>query len=189
MAQEVAMMERYKIRYEKLKAQSDRFLVGLNIRLDRSRIRGAVASEEDDCCESPINASGAAAEESVFTIKPADMSSFVAQENGGKVILLAFPCVWRKSNEPTDAEPLTSEFEALRLTLCIPADVRLVKYSCPVCVCGGCENPDAKLTGALRSIIFLLKTNPSVVITRGGGLLGMWSPADGDLSGFIRRYI
>ena len=182
-------MEKERIRYEKLKVQSDRFLVGLNIRLDKGRVRGAVASEEDDCCHSPCDGSHEATSEAFLTIKPSDVSTLVSQEKVVKVVLLAFPCSWCKSHEPAEAEALTGEFESLHIKLPIPSNMCLVKLSCPVCVCGGCENPDGKLTGSLRSIIFLLKTNPSVVITRGGGLLGMWSPAEGDIRDFIRRYM
>ena len=184
MAQEIAQMERDRVLYEKLKTQSDKFLTGLNIRLDRSRPRGSVVNNED---AASVSSDGEHASEDALALihlKPGDLQKLSTSRKSDKVVTLVFPCDWTEVEE--ESSRIRKEFEATKSLLAKKSSV-LVECSLPVCVCGKCLDPETKLSGPLRSILYLLKSTPAVTITRGGGLLGLWTPRDGPLGAFIRR--
>jgi hypothetical protein len=184
MAQEIAQMERGRVLYEKLKTQSDKFLTGLNIRLDKSRPRGSVVNNEEAASESSDGEHASGAAVALIRLKPCELQKLAMSRKSDKIVTLLFPCDWTEVKE--ESSRIRQELEATKSLLAKSASC-LVECSLPVCVCGSCSEPEKKLSGPLRSILYLLKSTPAVSITRGGGLLGLWNSRDEPLVAFIRR--
>lgn len=193
MAQEVACAEKERVLYDKLKSQSDRFLLGLNIRIDQGRVRGPAAQEEDEPY-SPCSHETDAHQNVNRTklVSPMGWGDFAKVHAGKRVIVLVSPCDVSQASKDQDGEAsfhsivsIREQLEGIKIS---NPDVVLAEFSLPVCVCGKCENPDMKLTGSLRSVMLLLRKNPSVLVVRSGGLVGMWTQADGPLASFISKH-
>lgn len=184
MAQEVAQMERDRIRYEKMKVQSDRLLMTLNIRLDKYRVRGPIAPEEHDSCSSD---EGECCDVSLQSVLPCEFSDLSSQHRGIKILTLMYPC-----DAPPEPDALKAQEEELMTAVkavAHPAGVVASKFSKPICVCGKCTDPQSRASGSLRSLTMILKSNISLVLTRNGGILGMWTPRDGDIGTFIKKHV
>ena len=195
MAQEIAHAEKARVLYEKMKCQSDRLLMNLSIRTNKFRPRAAVTEDEDiqdissdwedgQNCERPQN---------VVKVTPRDFLALCRSAKHAKVFTLAIPC------DMTSAEWPESDVKDLEAVLAERSGSQLINktdvfsaFNKAVCVCGTCEIPEACLTGSLRSISMILRSNPSVILTRNGGLLGIWSAgkvveARASLSAFITK--
>jgi hypothetical protein len=194
LAKEIANIERDRVFYEKLKVQSDKFLAGLNIRLDHKRGRAAVCQEdEESCCSAGEETSPSAISSHVTRIAPSEWNKVVSANPGKKAILVAVPCDF-----VTGSQSVASISDSLLRDVLAAKPLRsdgskdlpiFVQLRSPVCVCGKCEDPDTRITGSLKSITLLLRSDPSVIVTKSGGLLGLWTRKDGDLSAFISRYV
>lgn len=194
MAKEIARAEKDRILYDKLKAQSDRFLLGLNIRVDQGRVRGSVA-QEDEGESSPCEhvSSEHCGSPRIQPIPPSSWNEFAKSNAGKRIIVLVTPCDFFQPDgsqaENSEASSLSVAREELKATTKPNSDLILAELSVPVCVCGRCENPGSKLTGSLRSVIFLLQKKPSLLVVRSGGLAGMWTQSDGPLASFISKHL
>jgi hypothetical protein len=193
MAKEIASMERDRILYDKLKTQSDKFLLGLNIRLDQGRTRGPVRIEEDDECHSEWEEAVTARVERkcLFTV-PSKWADFVKLQDGNRIFLVASPC--DEANSLTQSEIKGDSNDPVNLlqrvlSECPKKDIILSQFSKPICVCSKCEDPERRVSGSLRSLIFLLKGMRCVLVLRSGGMLGMWTSSDGPLESFVSRYL
>jgi hypothetical protein len=193
MAKEIAAMERDRILYEKFKSQSDKFLMGLNIRLDQGRTRGAVRPEEEDDIHSDCDLEESTAfRPKVAVSKPSDWADFSKRNNGKRIFLVACPCDDRVNQRVAqEEEDLIDPVKILEKS--VPQNTKkdfiISQFSKPVCVCGKCEDPDRKVSGTLRSLMLLLRGRKSVLVMRSGGLLGMWTTTDGPLESFVARYL
>lgn len=184
MAKEVAQMERERLLYEKLKAQSDRLLLNLNIRLDKHRIRSSVVPDDSSSCSSDCEI-----EQLIrfISVVPSEFSRLSTQYKGVKILSLVTPCDAVGTDE--DKKELQEKFAVSLKAMNSSTTTVAVSFSKRLCVCGKCEDPESKASGALRPLTMILKSSPSVIVTRNGGLLGMWNPRDGDLHSFIRKSI
>ena len=194
MAQEIANMERNRRLYEKYKTQSDKFLMGLNIRLDQGRTRGAVKPDEQEGSESEsdgVHESSLIAH--LVMVKPVEWNEFVKNQSGKRIILLVMSCDYIPPTEldrssSGDFAEVASIIHSQLVSKKIK-DVSVAQFSKPVCVCGKCDDIERRVGGSLRSLTLLLRERLSVVVLRSGGLLGMWSSTDGPLDSFISKYL
>ena len=186
MAKEIAAMERDRVLYGKLKEQSDRMLMSLNIRMDKARPRASVVQAEHS--DGDTNSSGDEAISSgkyeIFHLLPSGFQQFISDKRGERVFSLIRPCDFAEARES-----FIKEFTETVAKLSRSEDgLVFVVFDLPVCVCGHCDEQGKKLSGSLRSLTMLLGKTPSIVITRNGGMLGMWTPSDGPLSDFVNRH-
>lgn len=193
MAKEIAQMERHRILYEKMKAQSDKMLMNLNIRTAKHRVRGSVAPDhhDEDSDEAECAAGECSHEKKVLQIIPSLFNTFALSNKGCRVIMLCIPCDYQLNGGSSDEVSATEKVfsDVCRDLPCKKKDVVLGKFSKPVCICGKCEDSERQPTGSLRSVAMLLKCLPSVVVTRNGGLQGIWSSSQGDLDQFLKKHL
>jgi hypothetical protein len=193
MAKEIALMERDRILYEKMKAQSDKMLMNLNIRTAKHRVRGSVAPDHHDADsdEAECAAGECTHEKKVSQIVPSQFNSFALSNKGCRVIMLCVPCDYQlnggSSSELSDTGTVFSN--ACSDLPCMKKDVVFGKLSKPVCICGKCEDSERQPTGSLRSVAMLLQCMPSVIVTRNGGLQGIWSSSQGVLDQFLKKHL
>lgn len=190
LAQEIADMERGRVRYEKLKEQSDRMLMSLNIRLDKSRLRTEVfqADKSDDGSSSETEESTFPGPQLLF-FPPCGFQKFISDNRDRKVFTLVKPCDVIDDIVGKEDHPLLNEFSnAVRKIRIVENCPVYSVFDLPVCVCGHCTDERRKVSGSLRSILMLLKKAWSLVVTRNGGMVGMWAASDGPLEEFILRH-
>ena len=192
MAQEVAQAEKNRIVYGKLKAQSDRMLMNLNIRTGKMRVRGCVAPEADALSSSSQSGDESLPTTTILKADPSDLFQLCRSMPSSKMFSLAIPCdVDEKMWTSVSLVSLVSEFESLnRLMEKSSSLSRFSILSKRVCVCGKCEDPASRLAGSLRSIAMVLRGSPSIVFTRNGGMMGIWAPAtpeDNTMEIFVRK--
>ena len=190
LAQEIADLERGRVRYERLKEQSDRMLMSLNIRLDKSRLRTAVfqAENNDDGSSSETESSTSPCAQMLF-VAPCGFKKLISDNRDRKVFTLVKPCDVIDDRVGKEDHPILTEFaNAVRKIRIVELCPVYSVFNLPVCVCGNCTDERTKVSGSLRSILMLLKKAWSVVVTRNGGMVGMWSASDGPLEEFILRH-
>lgn len=181
-AKEIAAIERDRIRYEKLKDQSDRMLMSLNIRLEKSRARLSVSGGDEPDEDSEISSSPCELQQ-MYHLVPSGFRKFVSDRRGQKVITLISPCDFE---DHTRSLSLLEEFtDLLSKPRAIEGPTVHSVFDIPVCVCGVCADKERRLSGSLRSLSMLLRGCPTVVVTRNGGMIGMWTRSDGPLADFI----
>jgi hypothetical protein len=188
MAQEIAHAEKERILYEKLKVQSDRLLMNLNIRTNKTRVRGAVASsnECDLYSSDSEEACTETAEYPLATCTPTDFTKLFSAYKDKMVFILCIPCDFPTDSPAQVETELYSVFDEARRA-CKNRDVVFAKFTKRLCVCGRCLDADCRPLGTLRSVAMLLKRSPSVVLTRNGGLIGIWTAKDGPMEAFVSK--
>jgi hypothetical protein len=187
MLKEIAASERARITYTKLKQQSDKLLMNLNIRTERFRPRVAVSnpeSSDDESCASPTSDSlaGTVVEECA----PAGIMDVSKSNEGFSLIVMCHPC------DTTDKDSKEESFREATGSLATQAqsNTKFIRFKQRLCVCGKCTLPESKAVGPFRSVAMLLRGTSSVVVIRNGGLVGMWQGANsGKLSEFIMKYV
>ena len=198
MAQEIAQAERDRILYEKLKTQSDRLLMNLNIRSNKGRVRGAVAQVDDDksCTSSDedLPDSTNASMVDVVQVLPSQFNTLCIQNKDSKVFLFCVPCDMSPEYTTEQVEALFGAFKSLFKVVKQPRVAGIAaRFKTNLCVCGKCADADSRAIGTLRSVAMILKKAPSVVVTRNGGLVGVWSapPSEPDLSlhSFVSKHL
>ena len=196
MAQEIAQAERERVLYQKLKAQSDTLLMNLNIRSNKSRIRGAIAQiEEDDACSScdeGLSGDGERQKVSVADISASQFAALHIENKDSKIFLFCVPCDMSPDLSKDQVETLFRAFRHSFESRKYPADGILVRFKSKLCVCGRCPEPESRPMGTLRSVAMILKKVPSVVVTRNGGLVGVWSAPstepENSLNSFLSKH-
>jgi hypothetical protein len=193
MAQEIAQAEKERILYEKLKTQSDKFLMNLNIRNNRARFRGAVAQvEEDDPCSSSEDEESREVSQSsakLVQILPSQFTTFHVQHKDSKIFLFCVPCDISPEFTKEKLDELYKAFVDGFPNPSTGASVVFGRFKSDLCVCGRCSETDSRPSGTLRSVAMILKRSPSVVLTRNGGLVGVWSAPPTDLSVSLHSFV
>ena len=193
LAKEIAIAERDRIMYEKMKAQSDKLLKNLNIRTSKYRVRGPAVPVEEDVCDDVYSDHEACSLVAMPIAKmaPAAFHPFASANNDKKIFTFAAPCDCDTVSQPDIIPRAQGEFEKLHQDLAqVNKDVLFSILSKPVCVCGKCGDPETRLVGSLRSVAMILKSTPSVIVTRnGGGLIGIWTPSDGPMESFVKKHL
>ena len=199
MAQEIAQIERNRIMYDRLKSQSDALLMNLNIRTNKLRVRGAVSQneEEEACssCDERVVPTESKLVTRKLSIAPNQFSNSMSQYKDSKLFVLCVPCDVSIEYTPEILKQLSTVFDTVSPGVGEQnSSFILCRLSTKLCVCGRCPEPDSRPVGTLRSVAMILKGSPTVVLTRNGGLVGVWSyPKDGDptksLQAFISKHI
>jgi len=189
MAQDIAKAEKDRILYEKLKVQSDRLLMNLNIRTNKMRVRGAVSLPEDDhsCSSDSESAPREFSTLPLISVAPALFDKFYNSNRDKKIFTLCIPCDFSAESDPESLSTISAVFDKERLA-CKNENVAFSKFSKTLCVCGKCEDIESRAVGSLRSVAMILKKSPSIVLTRNGGLVGIWTENDGELISFISKH-
>ena len=163
-----AVMEKGRVLKERLRAQED-IIIGARERISRS-IRLAGDPEE-------VND-----ENVVFTVNAEEVQGFMA--TGGKTFLLVFPC---DLPSQVDVDVVEGAFEEIASKTKM-GQVRFLKLSTRLCVCGKCEKKQS--VGLLRNFAILLRGTPAVFASAGRGICG-FLPLSGDfetkLDAFIQK--
>lgn len=196
MAQEIAQAEKDRVLYEKLKSQSDRLLMNLNIRTNKLRVRGAVAQAElDDSCSSddePTLNESQASKRNIIQLQPTQFTSLHSQHRDAKIFLFCVPCDIQTDFSSEKVEDLYKAVREAPVSSSSLSKIVFARLSTRLCVCGRCPEADSRPTGTLKSVAMILRGVPSLVLTRNGGLVGVWSsPADqaiSSLHSFISKH-
>jgi|LauGreDrversion4_2_1035121.scaffolds.fasta_scaffold14309_2 hypothetical protein len=197
MAQEIAQAEKERILYEKLKSQSDRLLMNLNIRTNKLRTRGAVAqTEEDDSyssCEEATLHESQLCTRHVVQVHATQFPLLHSEHKDSKIFLFCVPCDIRTDYEKEKVEELQKALCDESAASPVTSNSMFARLATKLCVCGRCPEPDSRPTGTLKSVAMVLRGVPSVVLTRNGGLVGVWScPAEQattSLHSFISKHL
>lgn len=186
MLKEIAAAEKARVRYGKLKEQSDRLLMNLNIRTEKLRPRTAVRNteEEDDVDHDSDHSQQPPTE--IIRCDPSDLTNVARTHPDGTIFVVCRPC------DQSEDDNIFTEFQQAASSVALRKDSshRFVKFKRAMCVCGKCDGPEARLVGPLRSVGMLLRRTSSVVALRKGGLIGMWQDTNSvKLEDFIRKYV
>jgi hypothetical protein len=191
LAKEISRSERERIQYIRFKEQSDQLLRNLNIRTSRYRIRGSVAPDDrsDSGEETECTGDNCNHKLGIVSVNPNEFVKFAARYKNRKMFLMCVPCDYDMISNDEALKELESELRnAEKGSRCQHDSVLFCKFQTTVCVCGKCDQIERKLTGPLRSICMLLRSNPSVLLLRNAGLLGLWSKTDGPVISFISKH-
>jgi hypothetical protein len=189
LAQEIAKAEKERIFYQKLKVQSDRLLMNLNIRTNKMRARGAVVERDEQSCSSDLEEEVVGRSGNpLVKCPPIEFTTLCSVHKDKKVFVLCIPCDF-PSDAPVEIEKTIQDaFESLRESN-RNRGVVFAMFSKKLCICGHCSDADSRPTGTLRSVAMILKNSPSVVLTRNSGLIGIWTDKDGPLDTFVSKHI
>lgn len=198
LAEEIAIAEKNRVLYEKLKLQSDRILHSAGIRINQSyRVRRAVAfTNEEECAQSE----GSDSEDGstgfmVEEIAIEKLSFYLNINRSIKIFIYTIPC----DIALTDKDVCFDEFQLNSKKFNKSNNLKFLNFSKSVCVCNKCPKNQKshfyysisfifRLSGTLGSIAMLLKQSPCVVAIRNGGLCGLWnSNSQQSMHSFIEK--